>query len=224
MEINSPLGYVERTHLSVCIDGALGYDLDGEDVERARAALSGALANSPTTPPEEFEDWELVKGCPLEVQLSPEEAYRDNLYAQLTMGGPAPRLATDPSPHFVFIYFLPSDVWYGDSRVVRAGWKYIPGSAETACRMDLCWSLSHALFIPSDIDEKDFRDALIARLGLLADIITPDPTFDLEACERGTPSEISGCTEYLECKTPPLTSICQQRLEELGIDLGTPSR
>jgi hypothetical protein len=172
-DLDSPLGYGGRTHLSICLDGAAGYDPSDDDVAETRDALASALANSPTTLPAEFEEWEVVEGCPLAAHEDSREEYANDLYYRFTSASPP--LASEPSPHFVFVYLLPSELWQSDPAVARNDWKYLLGSAEVICITDACDVLSHTLFLPSDVSEEDFEDALIVRLGLSEGTVIPDP-------------------------------------------------
>jgi hypothetical protein len=179
--------------------------------------LGDTLATSPIPPPSVYEDWELVPGCPLPAK---DLTGPDGIQAIFIFSAAVNIDVADASPHRLFVFLVPSEVYANDPLIVRWGYPYILDDAEVFCTGDLCHSASRAVYLPADLSDGVLREALLAGIGLLPYTPEPEPTFDRQGCEQGTPG-IPFCSRYLECRTPTPGRNCDEVLEDLGVEPGS---
>jgi len=208
-----PLLFSDRTQLSICLDGAAGYETNDTDAQAVRQGIEETLATSPIEVPREYAEWELVEGCPHPAPNLTGQRGLSEIFANGSIGG----LISEPSPYRLFVFLLPSELYANDPLIARAQLPYILGSGETICETDLCDNLSRAVYLPANASKGALREALLAGLYLLPYTTPePEPTFDRQGCEQGTPG-LRGCSRYLACKTPRPDDNCREVLEDLGV-------
>lgn len=187
---HNPLITTNRTHLSICVDGARGYAVSQQEVTWLREALDDALNNSPLTPPE-FAQRELVTGCPSPpAALTEDNPNFHELWQALVHGVGWPVVDT-PSPHLVFVYLVPPEFYESKFDI-----PYLVGNADRTCEVDTCVPLTVALYLSPAIESQMLREALLDSLGLLP--YRPEPTIDWRPCELGTPEPY--CVRYDDYK------------------------
>ena len=172
-----------RTHLSLCVGGEDGTGASEADVEAVRVALEQGLAAQAEIPPE-FSQREVTSGCPL-----PSVPLGDRASGVGEFGDNV----DEPSEHLLFVYLIPPELYSStfDSE------PFVNGSAQFVCEYDQCTKATMALYLPSSATNEDIRQALLDTLRLLPREPIPDPTFDWEACERGTPPHPDySCDQY----------------------------
>lgn len=188
---NGVLASSDRTHLSVCIDGAAGAATSETALTAVRQALS-EIRSSPYYRPE-FGEPEAVEGCPAPSALSgspPTDAVERHYTLEQTVRVWPP---ASPSPHRVFVYVMPPEVYadyFGDD-------PYAVGTSEMLCSGDVCVAVTGSLYIPSASSDA-LQQGLSAALGLRPREREPQPTPDWQACELGPPEP--WCERYEDWK------------------------
>lgn len=162
-----------RDNLSVCVDGAGGLEINGEDVDDIESALDEALASVPNVP-EEFSNPDVSEGCP---------EPRAPMGQAISRFDVESRLVEAPVPHLLMVYVLSPELFaatFPDER-------YAKTAEEHVCRPggDTCVTVTSGLYLPSPAGTTLLRDALLDGLALSPYKPTPDPTIDWRACERG---------------------------------------
>lgn len=175
--IRGPLLATNRSILSVCIDGALGYDASEEDADWLRQALDGALDAFPDTPAE-FAQREAVLGCP-----APSAALMGDSAHPLDDAREGVRVELS-GPHRLFVYLLPPEQY-----AARSTLPYVVGNGEYIVEGDYGRPVSAALYITPAIPPETLREALLSALGLQQPV-SPRSTEEWQrgVCELGTPA------------------------------------
>ena len=179
-----------RTELSVCVDGAEGYDLTGEEVDAVAEALENSLASVPD-PPNEYAKRGVSEKCPRGTVLS-------YVGSDVVGGGRLdeydwslgdvfigyPDGPSEPSEHLVFLYFVTPD-GYNQSFDSEP---YFRHTAESLIVGDVISGVTTALYVRSTATTADLETALTGVLNILPYV--DDPAIDEEYrrnCELGTP-------------------------------------
>ena len=185
--VGNPLISDTRTGLSLCVDGAGGFNATGEDTEEVREALEQGLT-AEVSLPAEYAEREVVQGCPPST-----EDLGTNLGTSLGMGAPSYAPGETPSKHRLFVYFITPELF----EATWPGKPYGRGPAEFACAGDECEPVTDAVYVPSSVSRGDLRDGLLDALLLLPREPNPEPILDWEACERGEqPHPDYTCDQY----------------------------
>lgn len=179
----------QRTHLSLCVDSAGGGDISDDDVTRVGEALDAGLGSLDEVP-QEFRDPETVRGCPAAIDLTGRPLSYTDLCCTTVH---SVRDISLVSPHLIFVYFVPDDVYVQSFR--DAGWAGWIWGAEHFCKGDTCSPVTISVYVPTTTTSGDLTHALA--LGLVRDPQTPEPTADWKNCLDGTPE--SWCLEISPC-------------------------
>ena len=185
----NPLLVDARTRLSICVDVVGGASLSTEQLEAAEDALADGLARTQNLPPE-YDDQEVVGGCPVPA-------------AELGTGAYDPWLqfviVTTASEHRVFVYFVPDDLY----AATFGAEPYATGVEEFMCEVDSCSPATHGVYIPLTAERVVLEDALLKGLTLLPQAPLPNPDYGWEVCEQGQEPTNPGytCDDYWENKS-----------------------
>jgi hypothetical protein len=186
---HDPLLSPTRTHLSLCVEGAGGYSISGEDVTAVQAALDEGLAEQPVIPLE-FEQREVMSGCPPPSEPLGTSTMILGLYAPHYGDGD-----DGPSEHRLFVYKTTTEVY----RATFGSQPYAKGSAEFVCEGDACRGVTTAVYIPTSASDATLIEALLDGLLLRPRTPNPEPTLDWTACERGEqPHPDYSCDQFEE--------------------------
>jgi len=178
-----------RSHLSVCVDGAGGFSISGAEVERVRQALDsglGSLGEEYIHAPKYRQEAEVSRGCPPPTSaLTADELgeqsrtrYGDLLVDPVSVRVPA---GDAPSEHRVFVYFVPPDV-YGAAFGAKP---YAMGSAEFLCGAGYnCAEVTTALYVTPLVDADVLSDAALDAIGFLLSTAGDPPMSPQERNER----------------------------------------
>lgn len=181
-----------RTHLSVCVDGAAGATLSETALTAVRQVLSD-IRSLPNYRPA-FGEPETVEGCPAPSSLSgspPTDAVERHRIMEQAV---RILLPASPSPHRLFIYVTPPEVY----AAYFGGDPYAVGTSELLCSGDVCWAVTSSLYILSASNGDTLQQGLSAALGLRPREREPFPTPDWQTCELGTPEP--WCERYEDWK------------------------
>jgi len=185
---SGPLAAPNRSHLSVCVDGAGGATVSATQLGLVRQALA-AIRASPSNWPQ-FGEPEAVEGCP----------------PSTTLSGPAPRNAVErhdalerarelwppatANPHRVFVYWTAADTFAAYFGNVP----YEVASEELLCSGHVCAGGTTGLYLTPSAAADTIQEGLLDALGLLPP--EPQPTPNWTACALGTPEP--WCARYQE--------------------------
>ncbi len=176
-----------RTRLSICVDAAGGADVGSAQLESVSEALDAAFASVPEVPPEYTQpDPSVVAGCPPAISLTGERLSFDDRFFNSRI--PAVNDAALLSPHRVFVYFVPDELYaasFGDAPYARA-------SGEFLCGGGGCWDVTARVYVPSSAGSQPLAQGLVQALVLVPP--PPPPTLDWLPCELGTPAP--WCNRY----------------------------
>ncbi|MCH8994961.1 MAG: hypothetical protein IH959_08365 [Chloroflexi bacterium] len=161
-----------RSHLSVCVDGAGGGTATATDVAQVRQALDTGLANLEgvyTTAADYRLGITVSAGCPPptaaltadELGEQSRTRYGDLLVDPVSVRVPA---GGAPSEHRVFVYFVPHDV-YGAAFGAKP---YAMGSAEFLCGAGYnCAEVTTAQYVTPSVNADVLSDAALDAIGFL---------------------------------------------------------
>ncbi len=175
-----PLRTSNRSHVSVCVDGAVGFEITEEHRMTVQRALDDILGGIPDPVPE-LAEWLVVRGCPP----------APNLFARginVGLEGFGPKVSR-PSEHLVFVYFLPEESEY-----------FLPESfgliqtTELSCVNYRCHNVTSGIYKKASADSEQFRNELLSALRF-ANADTPIQEFFLQVEER---THLSVCIDRPE--------------------------
>ncbi len=200
-----------RTHLSLCVDGAGGGSITSVELDRVSSALDSGLGSLDRIPPE-FGQPSVTAGCPPPIPLTGERLDSFDLCC-----GFSTRI-TDAallSLHRLFIYFVPDDTYAASFGPDQPYARAVP---ERVCRGDFCSEMTVAVYFPQTVATEVLAQGILEGLALHA--TEPRPTFDpqgfLESCQQGTP--VAGCDRYFLCITPTPMLNCDSFWREIGLE------
>ena len=185
--VSNPLISDTRSRLSLCVDGAGGFNASDEDTQEVREALEQGLA-AENSLPAEYAEPVVVPDCPpAPDELGAVRGTSLGIYGQSFSEGET------PSEHRLFVYFIAPELF----EMSWPGEPYGLGTAELACRADVCLTVTGSLYVSSSVSGRDLRDGLLDSLLLLPREPNPEPILDWEACERGEqPHPDYTCDQY----------------------------
>ena len=190
-----------RTQLSLCVDGAGGFSVSDDEVDRVRDALEGVLAAA-DNPPSEYSDRAVSRSCPPPTALTGSVLdYGERYGFGVLSGSGALETAGDASRHRLHVYVVPPDV-YATSFGADA---YATTAEDLLCDVDVCIWLTQGLYITpstgSDVISRALRSVLVLNPPL------PEPTVYAQVCLSGTPEE--WCYQYNYCQAVPTDATCE---------------
>lgn len=155
-----------RANLSLCVDGAAGLTISGEDVETVHEALDSALASQPSVPPE-YDNPTVSQGCP------PPSAQLGQPISKYDIEG---AVVTVPTDHLMFIYLVPARVYAATFGWESGSERYVSAHEEDLCVLDECTAVTTGLYVSHPIDADALRDGLLEGLALVLPTPVPDST------------------------------------------------
>lgn len=188
--VQGGLLHSDRSNLSVCVDGAAGFNVSDTEVEAVQAALDSGLASVPDAPGA-YSEPTVAVGCPAPPAALVDETVR-----------PANRpfflgvVVDVPSNHLLFVYFMALDTYTASFGTASFGSApYIKTTAEAMCTFDVCRGVTLSVYFPQQAGSDVLREGLLDILNLLPRL--PDPTIDWQACERGEQPNLGvSCDDY----------------------------
>lgn len=181
------LGASNRTHLSLCLDGAGGLSVSGTEVRTVRQTLEAALAGVSDLPPQ-YSEPTVSLGCPPPVALTGKRLGMHDRFSMVDIPSRFTRLPDIappgvPSPHRLHVYFVPPDVYAASF----GGDAYAVTGEEMICKGDVCTWVTEGLYLTPSVSSDVLRRALLTPFGLLP--MVPEPTEYQQACREGTPEQ-----------------------------------
>lgn len=171
----------DRGKFSVCVDGAGGLRMSEADVTKVAQAVEDVFIILPDIPRE------VAVGCSPALALTGD--YRDRFHrGALDVPSRFIGAGQSASPHRVFLYFAPADV-YGAS---FGSDPYAITAAEYRCATDVCHWVSQAIYVKPGANRELLLQALMDVLGLL-----PRAEWNWEACPSDRP--VPWCDTYRTC-------------------------
>lgn len=186
-----------RTNLSLCVDGAGGFSVSDDDVDRVRNALETVLAAA-DDPPSEYSDPVVSLGCPPPVALT---GRRLSILDRHSLEVSPLESASDVSRHRFHVYVVPPEVY----ETSFGGDTYATTAEEFICESDVCTSVTRGLYVTPSTSSDVIGRALRAGLVLLPPL--PEPTEYSQFCLSGTPEE--WCFLYDYCRAVPTDATCE---------------
>ena len=181
--------YSDRSNLSVCVDGAAGFNVSDTELVAVQAALDSGLASVPDVPGV-YSQPAVAVGCP-----APPAALVDQTVKPANRAFELGVIVDVPSNHLLFVYFMDVDTYtasFGSE-------PYSKATAEYICTFDNCVGVTLSVYFPQTAGSDVLREGLLDILSLLPR--PPEPTIDWQACERGEqPSLIVSCDDYPDYK------------------------
>lgn len=175
----------DRSHLSVCVDGAASAAVDSAVVEMVRQATEDGLLSVDGTfdRAEEYrQGLHVVNGCPpATAALTPDQITEQSRRFGDILGEPVH--ATTPasiSEHRVHVYLLPQRAYqsaFGEK-------SYALGAAEFLCSGGVCAEVTAALYVPETATPPTLSDGLLDAIGFLPATRAGDPPFDRQEAEE----------------------------------------
>ena len=152
----NPLIDIERRELSICVAGLGGHTFESSDVTRISTALDAGLAKFSDLPEEAGTRRRTEGRQPTRIPLG-EATGGPGTYARAVEG------VDSPSEHFMFVYFLPEDLYTATFPHFD---RYALGAAESFCAGDECETATLGLFLPSNAGADAIENALLEALRL----------------------------------------------------------
>ena len=166
---HNPLLTDDRTHLSICVDGAAGYSVTDADVEAVRETLEDAVASVSNVPPE-YSERKVVEGCPPAPPALTDDTWSVS-YRLIFL-----EVQVDvPSEHRVFVYLLPPHVYetsFGSELYTIVGSEFFCGGG------DACLTITRGLYVPASVSSDVLREGLVSVLNLVPYTPGPGPSLD----------------------------------------------
>lgn len=191
-----------RPNLSLCVDGVGGLELSDEHVQAVREGLELALDSAPEVPAE-YQRHEVVAGCPLPSVPLGKFVDGDDRYDRLAEAG---RVVDVPSPHRLFVYFMPDDVY----DATLAGEPYATTGEEHVCPTDACMGVTLGVYLPASAKIDVLRMGLLRGLRLVESLPNPEMDIDWQACKRGERPHPDFNCQDLEDWRRDLLSLCNK--------------
>lgn len=171
-----------RSYLSLCVDDGTGGASD-DAVDAVKEALEAALAAEKYLP-SQYDLRHVKAGCPAPVSSLGTPTSEYDIHQ---------RGVDVPSDHIVFVYLLDSALYtatFGDDLYARGG-------GEMVCRVDVCFGVTYALYLPGSVSAELLQTGLADSLGLLPPESQYSDEDNYRACQRGEePYPGFGCSQY----------------------------
>lgn len=150
VNLGEPLISLDRTGLSLCVEGTDAYSPSESLIESVQEAVEDVVAVHQDLPVQ-YAAPTLSAGCPpTRVPLGERRVVSPGAFS---------RIVDEPSEHYLFVYLVPPDVY---AQTFRS--KYEVGGTERVCQGDVCMLATLGLWVPSTAEPSVLQDGILEAL------------------------------------------------------------